>query len=122
RELELEHDRARIRSLDGRDRRVAVLPDAARPLRWEEQLVVGGLDVDCGQRRAVVELDPRADLEGVGQPVGRDLPLAGRVPDDLRIVEGVRLQQGAVERRYQLERGERALLMRIQARWIGADD
>src|SRR5262249_58986933 len=85
-------------------------------------LLVGRLDVGGGQRRAVVELDVLTDLECIGQTVGRDLPFAGDVADDLRVAVRVDLEQGAVQRRHQLYGGEGILLVRVEARRIGADD
>src|SRR5256712_9586086 len=98
-----------------------VLPDAANPLQRKEDLVVGGLDVGGRQRRAVVKPDAWTDPERVGQPVGRDLPIAGHVPDDVRVTVGIDLQERAVERGNRLDGGEGLLLVRVEAGGIGAD-
>src|SRR2546422_3224250 len=98
-----------------------VLPDAANPLRRKEDLVVGGLDVGGRQRRAVVKPDAWTDPERVGQPVGRDLPIAGHVPDDVRVTVGSDLQERAVERGNRLDGGEGLLLVRVGAGGTGGD-
>src|SRR5205823_7111521 len=100
---------------------VGILPNAPDSRGWEDDLVVGGLDVGRRQGRAVVEPDSLPELERVGEPVWRDLPLGRRVADDLRIAERVDLDQRAVERRHQLDGGEGLLLMRIEARRVGRD-
>src|SRR6266508_1767701 len=46
------------------------------------------------------------NLERVGEAVGRDLPLAGHVADDVRVAVGIDLQELAVERGDGLEAGE----------------
>src|SRR2546426_11763322 len=119
--LELECDRVQVRGLDARDRRVGVLPNAPDAFGRGDDLFVGGLDVDSRQGRAVVELDSLTDLERVYQTVGRNLPLAGRVADDLRGGEWGDLDQRAIERRDHLEGGERALLVRIETRRVSTD-
>ena len=121
RELELEHDGGRIGGLDPFDGRVGLLPHAPDARRWKDDLVVGGLDVAGGQWRAVVEPNPLADLEGVARAVRRDLPVDGHVTDDLRVVVWIDLQQRAVQGRHQLDVGERAFLVGIEARRVGAD-
>src|SRR5262249_10513123 len=97
RELELEDHGARIGRLDARHRRVVVLSDAAHALRWKQDLVVAGLDVGRGQRRAVVEPDARTYLERVREPVGRDLPVARDISADVRVAVWIDLEQRAVE-------------------------
>ena len=54
-------------------------------------------------------------------PSGCDLPLGRHVADDLGVVVGIDLEQGAVARRHELERGERLLLVRIETRRVGGD-
>ena len=56
-----------------------------------------GDDVLGGDRRAVVELQPVAQGEGVGQPVGADLVLADHLR--LRLLVGVVAEQRVVDQR-----------------------
>src|SRR5262249_49826125 len=98
-----------------------LLADAPDRIRRKDDLVVAGLDVGGRQRRAIVEPDARTDLEGVRETIGGDLPLAGHVADDVRVVVGIDLQERTVERGDWLDGGEGLLLMRVEARRIGAD-
>ena len=68
-----------------------------------------------------MKADALAELERVGEAVGRDLPLGGDVADDLRVAVRVELEQRAVDGRHQLDVGEGALLVGVEAGRVGAD-
>src|SRR5262249_61712142 len=53
--FELEYDGARVGGIDARDRRIRALSNAPSSRGWEDQLVVGGLDVNGRQGRSIVE-------------------------------------------------------------------
>ena len=68
-----------------------------------------------------MEPDAWTDLERVGEPIGRDLPVAGHVTDDVGVTVGIDLQERAVERGDRLESGEGVFLVSVEAWRVGGD-
>ncbi len=96
------------------------------PWRRKDDLVPARRDVGGGQRRAVVELDALADLEGVGLAVvGRLRHLGAQIADEIGAVARVHRigpDQDAVERRDRMDRRVGLLAMPVEARRrIGRD-
>ena len=82
--LEAEVEGLIIRRLDRLDHGVLALARARSPRRGVDDVIVGRLDVSRGEEGAVVELDPAADLERVGQAVLGYRPALREVTDDPR--------------------------------------
>ena len=84
REFEAEDDGLRVGRLDLVDHQEIALPRAEDALRRKDDLVPARRDVGRGQRRAVMEFDAVADLEGVGlAAVGRLRHLGAQIADEL---------------------------------------
>ena len=121
RPLELEAHRVGVGRLHRLDHRVGGLADACDVGRREDDLVVGGLDVPRRHVAPVVELHALADLEGVGQPVGRHGPALGEVADRLGAGGVVRVdaQQRVVVRRDRMDQPEGLLAVPVVGRHLG---
>ena len=119
--LHLEDDGERIGRLDRADVGEGRLAGRHHALRRIAQPVVGRLDVGRGQRRAVVELDARLELERVGHQVGRDRPGLGEIALDLGELVEVEAQQRRIERRGEVQRRVGVAAVAVVVRRLGAD-
>ena len=84
-------------------------------------LVVARLDVLRGQGGPIVESDrPEAQLERVGQAIGRNIPALGQIAHHLRVVFRIELQQQAVVRRGWVDIAKVVSRCAVERRWLGA--
>src|SRR5215475_3331582 len=94
---------------------------AQHPFRWEDDVLPTCSDVRSGQRRAIVELDPLADLERVGLAVvARFRDFGAQIADKIGRRAGIlRIDpyQHAVKGRSRMNGGVSCLAMRVEARW-----
>ena len=118
--LQLEDDRQGIGRLDRCDVGIARLPDREHALRRIAQALVGRLDVLGGEGRAVMELDPLPQLEGVAQAVLGDRPRLGKVALERRVFRGVELEQRVVVRPHRMDERERGLRVAVVVGRLGA--
>src|SRR6266849_8634662 len=121
--LEAEVDSLVIRRLDGLDYGVLPLAWARAPGPGVDDVVVARLDVSRRERRAVVELDPAADLERVGQAVLGRRPALGEVADDARAgrIGRIDAQQCVVVRADRMHEPEGLLAVAVIARHLRPD-
>ena len=60
-----------------------------------------------------MEQDIGAQLEGIGQPIGRNGPRLGQIADDFRIIRRVEFEQGGIMRRDRVEKSERGVAVAV---------
>ena len=69
--------------------------------------------------RAVVELDPAAQLEGVGHAVGRDRPALRQIGHHLGVVLAAEFHQQGVMGRDRVDQGKRRAAVAVVVRRLG---